>query len=111
MASSTPRRAPRARAGRSTSRPTCTCSSTRSGWPRARSRPPERATAAVPRSVAEQLAQDVRQDAAVAEVERLLGRVDPHAGPELLVAGAHGHLARRGPARVQRLRDAEDLEL
>ena len=43
-------------------------------------------------------AQHVLQDAAVAEVVRLLRRVDPHARLELALAGAHEHLA-RAPAR------------
>src|SRR3954453_4287654 len=44
---------------------------------------------------ASKLAQHVVQDPAVAEVQRLLGRVDPHAAGELLVARPDGHLARR----------------
>src|SRR5207342_1531106 len=42
--------------------------------------------------VREQLAQDVREDAAVAEVVALARRVEPHRRPELLVVRPHRDL-------------------
>src|SRR5688500_17890169 len=42
-----------------------------------------------------QLPEDVRQDAAVVEVLGLLGRVDAHPGPDLVVVGPHRDLRRQ----------------
>src|SRR5689334_11311353 len=60
---------------------------------------------------ASKLPQHVLEDPAVAEVQRLLGRVDPHPAGELLVARLDGDLARRALAVVDRLGDPGDGEL
>src|SRR4051794_8023448 len=101
------RGAPRqARPPSSTRRSTSTSSSTRSGWPGGgRSR-----RTALSRSARQELPEHVLQDPAVAEVLRLLGRVDPHAGGELAVSGADRHLARQ-LAAVQAVGQAGDGDL
>src|SRR3954447_18233284 len=62
-----------------------------------------------PRRVPEsaQLTKHVLKDPAVAEVLRLLRRVDPYARRELPVVGLHGDLARQ-LAVVERLGEAAD---
>src|SRR5262245_53250618 len=66
-----------------------------------------------PNLLLDQLTQDVVQDAAVAVVQHLLRRVDPHCGLEgpLDAVGPprpHRHVAARGEAARQQLRQALD---
>src|SRR5260370_1796348 len=76
----------------------------RAGGPRRRPGATQRAGSAR----AEQRTQHVLHDSAVAEILGLAWGVDPHDGPELLVVGAHRHLA-RDVSGVDRI-DAGDVE-